>query len=73
MFQPSSISSYCYSWLVTSVENGNFSKLYEECLEKQIWTANTVLGLLHGMVANGFVVTLFRGFHIFLPVSILLF
>lgn len=67
-FQPSPISSYCYSWLVISIESKNFITEYEDCLEKQIWTASKVLNLFQNMVARGFVSTLYRGLHIFLPV-----
>ncbi|XP_058809210.1 spatacsin [Phymastichus coffea] len=66
-YEPSSTSSYCYSWLVITVENARFVKDYEKYLESQIWTASTVLNLFHHMVSNGFVNTLYQGMQIFIP------
>ncbi|XP_001601258.1 spatacsin [Nasonia vitripennis] len=66
-YEPSSMSSYCYSWLVISADNAPFVKDYGECLENQIWSASTVLNLFHNMVLHGLVNTLFRGLQIFLP------
>ncbi|XP_011500198.1 PREDICTED: spatacsin [Ceratosolen solmsi marchali] len=66
-YEPSSISSYCYSWLIISVEDIHFTKDYEECLEKQIWPASTVSNLFKNMISYGFVKTLSRGLQIFMP------
>ncbi|XP_014213188.1 spatacsin [Copidosoma floridanum] len=66
-YEPSSISSYCYSWLVVSVESADFARQYNECLDNQIWTASEVSSLFLGMVSRGSVGALHRGFQIFLP------
>ncbi|PBC28068.1 Spatacsin [Apis cerana cerana] len=48
-YEPSSITAYCYSWMVISTTDKEILSNYNECLEQQIWTANQVSNLLEQM------------------------
>ncbi|KAJ8669006.1 hypothetical protein QAD02_000265 [Eretmocerus hayati] len=66
-FEPSSTLSYCFTWLTISADTADFTKEYEQYLDSQIWSAITVMNLFQNLVCHGFVTTLKRGLHIFLP------
>ncbi|XP_066592873.1 spatacsin isoform X2 [Prorops nasuta] len=66
-YEPSSIASFCYSWMVISVARKDFLMQYADCLEQQIWSAANVSDLLQKMVCKGYIKTLYRAYMIFMP------
>lgn len=66
-YEPSSITAYCYSWMVISTTDKEILSNYNECLEQQIWTANQVSNLLEQMVKNGYINILNKAYKIFMP------
>ncbi|XP_043283377.1 spatacsin [Venturia canescens] len=66
-YEPSSISAYCYSWLVVSVDDEQLTQDYASCLGDQLWPAQKVSQLFRSVLSLGYVTTLSRAFHIFMP------
>ncbi|XP_063995284.1 spatacsin [Diachasmimorpha longicaudata] len=66
-YEPSSTASYCYSWLVISVENEHLLTAYSDCLDDQIWPIRRISELFRKLVSLGYIDTLSKGFEIFLP------
>ncbi|KAJ4434547.1 hypothetical protein ANN_23109, partial [Periplaneta americana] len=73
-YEPSSVlPSFC-TWLVTSLSNSISVELKSElvsALQQHIWSPQQVESLLEEAVFTGRVATLARGFHIFLPPSVM--
>uniref|UniRef100_A0A0C9R810 SPG11 protein n=1 Tax=Fopius arisanus TaxID=64838 RepID=A0A0C9R810_9HYME len=66
-YEPSSMASYCYSWLVVSIENKDLLNDYSDCLNDQIWPIRRISELFRKLVSLGYTDTLSKGFEIFLP------
>ncbi|XP_015111289.1 spatacsin isoform X2 [Diachasma alloeum] len=66
-YEPSSTASYCYSWLVISIENEDLIRAYSDCLADQIWPIRRISELFRKLVSLGYIDTLSKGFEIFLP------
>ncbi|XP_072747233.1 spatacsin [Anoplolepis gracilipes] len=70
-YEPSSVSAYCYCWMVISTKREDILFDYTECLEQQIWPSDKVSELLDKMVQYGYINTVNRAYKIFMPDSIL--